>query len=89
MVAARVVISVLFAIAVLVIGSPLLAAGTGVVMPAFAALGIREVLHQLDESRTGLAVLAVAVAVLHVYAAFAAFIVARSGRRRPDTPRRA
>jgi hypothetical protein len=38
-------------------------------MLAFAALDVREVAHQLAENRTGLAVLAGAVAVLHAAAA--------------------
>jgi hypothetical protein len=33
---------------------------------AWAALDIREVVHQLDESRTGVAVVAIAVAALHL-----------------------
>ena len=33
---------------------------------AWAALDVREVVHQLDESRTGIAVIAIAVAVLHL-----------------------
>jgi hypothetical protein len=36
---------------------------------AWAALDVREVVHQLDESRAGVAILAIAVAVLHVSAA--------------------
>ena len=38
-------------------------------MAAFGALDVREVVHQSDESRTGLAVLAGAVAFLHFSAA--------------------
>jgi hypothetical protein len=38
-------------------------------MLAFAALDIREVVHQVDENRGGLAVLAALVAVLHLAAA--------------------
>jgi hypothetical protein len=41
-------------------------------MLVFAALDVREVLHQVDESRTGLALLAGAVAALHAGAAAAA-----------------
>jgi hypothetical protein len=37
-----------------------------VVALAWAALDIREVVHQLDESRTGVAVVAMAVAALHL-----------------------
>ena len=36
---------------------------------AWAALDVREVLHQLDESRTGVAIVAIIVAVLHLAAA--------------------
>ena len=36
---------------------------------AWAALDVREFLHQLDESRTGIAVVAITVAILHVAAA--------------------
>jgi hypothetical protein len=36
---------------------------------AWAVLDIREVVHQLDESRTGVAVVAMAVAALHLGAA--------------------
>ena len=36
---------------------------------AWAALDIREVVHQIDESRTGIALVATAVAVLHLTAA--------------------
>jgi hypothetical protein len=37
-----------------------------VIAVAWAALDIREVVHQLDESRTGVAVVAMAVAALHL-----------------------
>jgi hypothetical protein len=36
---------------------------------AWAALDVREVVHQLDESRAGIAVIALGVAVLHLAAA--------------------
>ncbi len=36
---------------------------------AWAALDVREVVHQLDESRSGIAVIAIAVAAMHVAAA--------------------
>ncbi len=48
------------------------------VMLAWAALDLREVLHQLDESRTGVALVAMMVAVLHLAAA------AVSGRLAPQ-----
>jgi hypothetical protein len=41
----------------------------GVAMLVFAVLDIREVVHQLDEDRTGLALLAALVALLHLAAA--------------------
>ncbi len=47
---------------------------------AWAALDIREAVHQLDESRTGVAVVAMAVAALHLAAA------AISGRRATQPP---
>jgi hypothetical protein len=40
-----------------------------VIALAWAALDIREVVHQIDESRTGIALVATAVAVLHLTAA--------------------
>jgi hypothetical protein len=40
-----------------------------VIALAWAALDIREVVHQLDEARTGVAVVAIAVAALHLAAA--------------------
>jgi hypothetical protein len=47
-------------------------------MIAWAALDVRELVHQVDESRTGLALLASAVAVLHLAAAaIAARLAAR------------
>jgi hypothetical protein len=46
---------------------------------AWAALDVREVAHQLDESNTGIALIAIAVAVLHVAAAsLAARLAARA-----------
>ena len=46
-------------------------------MLVFAALDVREVFHQIDESRTGLAVLAGVVAALHLAAAAATALLAR------------
>ena len=40
-----------------------------IVMAAWAALDVREAVHQLDESNTGIALLAIAVAILHLAAA--------------------
>jgi hypothetical protein len=79
---------------VAVIGSLALAAGawlrpdlswllwlTALAMVAFAALDVREFIHQLDESRGGLAVLVALVTLLHAAAALLAFRLA--GRPRP------
>jgi NO-binding membrane sensor protein with MHYT domain len=49
----------------------------GAAMVLFAALDVREVFHQVDESRAGLAVLAGAVAALHLGAAAAIGLLAR------------
>jgi hypothetical protein len=48
-------------------------------MIAFAALDLREVFHQIDESEAGLAVLAGPVAALHIAAAIVAFAMRRQG----------
>ncbi|HKE78504.1 MAG TPA: hypothetical protein VKB54_04315 [Solirubrobacteraceae bacterium] len=53
-------------------GSPLVLGGIAAAMAAFCALDIREVVHQVNESRTGLAVLAGGVAALHAAAALLA-----------------
>jgi hypothetical protein len=49
---------------------------------AWAALDVREVAHQIDESRTGIALVAGAVAALHLAAAFVAVQLSR----RASTP---
>jgi hypothetical protein len=54
-----------------------------VIALAWAALDIREVVHQLDESRTGVAVIAMAVAVLHLVVAA---ISGRLATQAPATP---
>lgn len=72
-----VVVSLLLAGLVLTVRSPLLAAGVALAMLAFTALDIRELTHQLHESRPGLAALAATVAVLHLLAAAAAFLTTR------------
>jgi hypothetical protein len=53
-------------------------------MLGFALMDVREVLHQLDGSRSALALLAVGVAVLHLFAAGVA-IVMRSRAQQPAT----
>jgi hypothetical protein len=54
-----------------------------VIALAWAALDIREVVHQLDESRTGIAVVAMTVAALHLAVAA---ICERLATRPPVTP---
>jgi len=61
-----------------------LLAAVAVAMIAFAVLDIREVAHQLDEDRTGIAVLAAVIATLHLAAAaLAAAQIPRSYERPP------
>ena len=55
----------------------LLLVAVGAAMLVFAALDVREVLHQIDENSTGLAVLAGLVALLHLTAALVAADMAR------------
>jgi hypothetical protein len=50
-----------------------------VAMIAFAALDIREVVHQIDESNGGVAAIAAVVAVLHLAASGVAWGQARAG----------
>jgi F0F1-type ATP synthase assembly protein I len=60
--------------------SPAVMIAVALIAIAWAALDVREVVHQLDESRTGIAAIAIAVAVLHLAAALlAARIAARAG----------
>lgn len=60
--------------------SPLVLGVVALAMAAFAALDVREVVHRVDESRTGLALLAALVAVLHLAAAVLAARAAGSAR---------
>lgn len=53
---------------------------TAFAMAAFAVLDLRELIHQLDESNTGLALMAVFVAILHAAAAVTAAVLARRSR---------
>jgi hypothetical protein len=77
-----VLVSLLAAALILTVGSPLLAAGVALAMLAFTALDIREVIHQLNESRPGLAALAAAIAALHLLAGATAIFTTR--RTRPS-----
>jgi hypothetical protein len=79
-----VVVSLLLALAVLRRPDDILLVAVGLIMLAFAALDVREVVHQADENRTGLAVLAGFVAVLHLTAA-AACVAFRPGRASATT----
>jgi hypothetical protein len=75
-----VAVSLLLAAGVWWLGaSPLVLGVVALAMAAFAALDIREVVHQADESRTGLMLVAGLVAVLHVSAAALAARAATSG----------
>ena len=57
---------------------------------AWAALDVREVLHQIDESRTRVALIAAGVALLHLATAVVAAQLAANARRaRAGTPGRA
>jgi hypothetical protein len=76
-----VALSLLLAALILTVRSPLIAAGVALAMLAFTALDIREVAHQLNESRSGRAALAAAIALLHVLAGVAALRTARDSRR--------
>lgn len=82
LVVTAVVVSLLLAALILTVGSPLAAAGVTLAMLAFTALDIREVTHQLHESRSGLAALAAAVALLHLLAGGAALLITREARSR-------
>ena len=49
----------------------------GVIALVWAVLDVREVVHQLDESRTGIALLAIGAALLHLAAAAVAPLAVR------------
>jgi len=55
---------------------------TAFAMAIFAVLDLRELIHQVDESNAGLAVMAGVVAILHLAAAVTAVILARRSRER-------
>ncbi|WP_143447412.1 hypothetical protein [Kineosporia sp. R_H_3] len=84
LVVAAVLLSVLLAVLVLTVGSPLVAVAITATMVAFTALDVREIAHQLNESRPGLASLAAVVALLHLLAAVAAFSVIRGSVSRRE-----
>jgi len=66
--------------------SALALAVVAIVMLLFAVLDVREVFHQVDESRTGLAVLAGVVAALHVGAAVLSALLLVRRTASVDTP---
>ena len=55
---------------------------------AWAALDVREAVHQIDESRTGIAMLAIGVAALHLAAAAVAARLAARERANVASPSR-
>ncbi len=66
LVVAVVVLSLMLAAGLLVIRSPLILVGAAVVVLGATAFDIRELAHQIDESRNGVAVLAALTAVSHL-----------------------
>ncbi len=70
-------------------GWAVLLAVVAVAMVVFAVVDVREVFHQLDENKGGLALLAALVAALHLAAAGVALTLRRSApvsREAPDAP---
>lgn len=82
LVVTAVVLSVLLAVLVLTVGSGLVPVAVAAAMVVFTALDVREITHQLNESRQGLAAVAAVVALLHLLAALGAVSVIRGGRSR-------
>src|SRR5215470_16938559 len=76
-----VVLSLALAAAVIAVGSPLLLPLVALIMLAFAALDIRELTHQLHESRPGLVAFAATVALLHLMGAATALTAWRAPAR--------
>lgn len=77
-VALAVIVSVALAIGLWLRNLRWLALAAAAVGMVFAAFDVAEVIHQLDESRTGLAVLAAAIALGHAAAGGAAALAVRS-----------
>jgi hypothetical protein len=80
-----ILLSLVLAAAVTAVRSPRLLPGIALIMLAFAALDIRELTHQIHESRPGLAALAAAVALLHLLAAATALQARRTTRNHRRT----
>ncbi len=68
-VAAAVAASIALAVGLVILTSPLIAIIAMAAAAAFAVFDVAEALHQFDKSNSGLAVLAIAVAALHLAAA--------------------
>ena len=82
LVVAAVLLSLLLAVLMLTLSSPVAAAATALAMVAFAGLDIFELAHQLHESHSGLAALAATVGFVHLLAAAAALLTIADTRRR-------
>ena len=72
LVIAAIAVSLLLAVAALTVRSPLVLGLIFIVALGAAVFDIREVMHQVDESRDGVATLAMLTAVLHVLTALVA-----------------
>ena len=81
LVIAAVVAAVLLAVGIWLFPVPLMFLAVIAFGVVFAVFDVREVLHQLDESREGVAVIAALVALLHVGAATLAGVLAFGARR--------
>ena len=85
-IAAAVVLSLVLAAALWFWGTPAVLIVAAVFALLFAALDLREVAHQLSEARSGLAVIALLAAVLHVGVAVIAGLALRRGDTSVGTP---
>ena len=83
LVVVAVLLSLVLAAAVIGVRSRGLLPGVAVIMVAFVALDIREITHQVSESRPGLAALAATVALLHLLAAASALQAWRAALHPP------
>ena len=82
LVVAVVIVSLLLAGAAMVWRSPLLLAAIIVVVIGAAVFDVREIAHQIDESRNGVATIAAVTAALHLMIALAAAGIVYLERRR-------
>ena len=85
-----IVLAVIFGLALAALAAsrlgrlPAVLLAVAVIALAWAALDVREVVHQLDESHTGIAAVAIVVAVLHLAAALLAGAMAMRARQPDD-----